>query len=149
MRRKHLGKWIVLCMLALGWAALLFFFAGQTKDDSSALSSAVSKMILRAFPFLPLSHWELSPIIRKLAHFGMFAAEGFLVGLASMAILSDRTGSIVSLTCCAGIAVLNEYSQNFAAGRSCKPIDMLIDFAGAALGVLLAALARRRFRGKN
>ena len=40
------------------------------------------------------------------------------------------------------MAALNEYSQTFAEGRSCEPRDMLIDFAGAVLGIAAAVLIR-------
>lgn len=141
MRKKVRLVWIiVLWALALGWIAMLFFFSGQTAEESGRLSLWVTKLLLRLFPWIPLDVAALHPIIRKLAHGGVFALEGFLLGLASLETFRGLFSDVFSVVCCAAMAVLNEYSQTMAQGRSCEVRDMLIDFGGAVFGIIFAAL---------
>ena len=137
------------------WCGVLFFFSGQTGAESSELSLRVTRFVLRVFPFLPYTVAELNPILRDIAHFGIFAVEGFFLGAAMMTLLPRRAvGGLLSVLICAVVAVLNEYHQSFTEGRACEVKDMLIDSGGALTGVLFAALilalafriARRRKR---
>ena len=60
-------------------------------------------------------------------------------------VITPEICAIASIGLEAVIAVLNELSQLIPDGRACSARDMLIDFAGAAIGVLIAwALNRRR-----
>jgi len=131
----------LLWIAALGWAAMLFFFSGQNANESGRLSIWVTERVLRIFPSLPLGFDELHFLVRKTAHFCIFGLEGFLLGLAMMATLPEKwLGGLLAAVSCAAVAVLNEYHQSFADGRSCELRDMIIDSAGALLGVLAGAL---------
>lgn len=138
------SAWVLKALLwiaALGWAAMLFFFSGQNANESGRLSMWVTERILRIFPSLPLSFDELHFLVRKTAHFCIFGLEGFLLGLAMMTTLPERwLGGLLATVSCAVAAVLNEYHQSFSEGRSCELRDMIIDSAGALLGVLAGAL---------
>ena len=126
---------------AAAWCGVLFYFSGQNGAESSELSMRVARFVLRVFPFLPLSAADLNPILRDIAHFGVFAAEGLLLGAAMMTALPERAvGGLLSAMSCAIVAVLNEYHQSFVDGRACEVKDMLIDSGGALTGVLLSAL---------
>ena len=143
MKTWHRPKLSVLFWLAAAaWCGVLFFFSGQSGVESGDLSMRFTQWVLRTFPFLPYAAEVLEPILRKCAHFGIFAVEGALLGSAMMTCLRERTmGGLLAALCCAVIAALNEYHQSFAEGRSCEFRDMLIDSAGGATGVLFAALA--------
>lgn len=139
---------------AAAWCGVLFYFSGQDAAESSALSLRVTRFVLRAFPFIPLSVEELNPILRDIAHFTIFAVEGFLLGAAMMTALPRRAvGGLMSVLICAVVAVLNEYHQSFVDGRACEVKDMLTDSGGALTGVLFSALilmlAFRIFRRRN
>lgn len=149
---------VILWIAAIGWVAVLFFFSGQTAIQSGNLSMRVLNFLLRLFPSIPYPVEVLHPILRKLAHFGIFAVEGFLLGMALMTSLRARTlgGALAALICMA-MAALNEYHQSFSEGRSCELRDVGIDTGGALAGILFAALvlqlircaARRRARRGN
>jgi VanZ family protein len=92
------------------WAAVIFAF------------SAVSDL------GTGLGTWDL--VLRKLAHAGEFAVLGALLLRA----LRDERAALA-----AGIAyaISDELHQHFVPGRVGSPVDVLIDSAGVALGVLL------------
>ena len=123
------------------WCGVLFFFSGQDAAESSALSYRITEFVLRVLPFLPYSVDAMNLILRDVAHFGIFAVEGFLLGCAMMTTLSRRAlGGLLAAFACGAMAVLNEYHQTFADGRACEVKDMLVDSGGALTGVLFAAL---------
>lgn len=141
---------ILLWALTIGGAGMLFFFSGQNGVQSGELSMAVTRFILRILPEIPLKIDTLHFYVRKLAHFSIFAAEGALLCGALLSSLRRlRPSAWITAAICAIMAALNEYHQSFKLGRSCELRDMLIDFAGALFGLLLAALLYRRLRRRN
>ena len=156
MHRKRGSRALApLWLAAIAWVAVLFFFSGQTSVESGELSMRVTRFVLRLFPWLPWTAEALHPVLRKLAHFGIFAVEGALLSSALMVTLGKRPALGASLACvlCAGMAALNEYHQSFIDGRSCELRDVLIDSGGALTGTLAAALIlyllRRHARRRN
>ena len=140
--------------LAIGWIAVLFYFSGQTAAESSALSSSVANFVRGIFPFNRIPPDQLEHVLRKLAHFSIFALEGFLLCLAMMESSRDKgAGALLSGILCTAVAAANELHQSFIEGRSCEGGDVLIDSAGALLGIAVAALAyflcRRRRRDRR
>ena len=144
-----------LWIAVVGWGIVLFYFSGQDGVVSGELSMRFTRFVLRVFPSLPYTARTLDPILRKCAHFFIFAVEGFLLASAMMATLRERImGCVLTVLASAVVAVLNEFHQSFSVGRSCEVRDMLIDTGGAVTGVLFAALlfflilraARRRAR---
>ena len=145
MSKRHHSSALTaaLWVAAILWIGVLFFLSTQSGVDSSALSGWFTGIVLHLFRFLHLQPAALEPALRKLAHFGIFAVEGFLLTLAMMRTARRLwRGALAAALSCALMAAANEYSQRFADGRSCELRDMLIDSGGALLG-LLAVLALR------
>ena len=150
---------IFLWIAAAAWCGVVFFLSGQDATQSTALSLRVTRFVLRILPSLPYTVSELQVILRDMAHFGIFAVEGFLLGAAMMTSLRPWVlGAALSGLICAVVAVLNEYHQSFVSGRACEVQDMLVDAGGGATGVLAAVLlftlifglaARRAARGEK
>lgn len=137
----HAAKAIAWWCLAAGWIIVLFFFSSQTAVESSKLSGSLAEKILRHLPFLDVSGSTFETVLRKLAHFGIFAAEGFLIRVALYNTKSRRHANTgIALLLCLPLAVANELSELTALGRSCSVRDMGIDMSGAILGILVAAL---------
>lgn len=138
--------------LAIGWIAVLFFFSGQNAVDSSALSGWFVNFVRDIFPFNRLPADQLTHVVRKLAHFCIFALEGFLLCFAMTESFRDRSvGAVLSVITCTALAAGNELHQMFSEGRSCEGRDMLIDTGGALLGIGVAMLLQwiiRRARKK-
>ena len=140
-KKSGWGIKALLWIASLGWAAVLFFFSGQNANESGRLSMWVTQQVLRLFPSIPLEFETLHFLVRKTAHFCIFGLEGFLLGLAMMTTLPGKwRGGLLAAVSCVVVAVLNEYHQSFSEGRSCELRDMLIDSAGALLGIVIGAL---------
>lgn len=138
-RRPKLSA--LLWLAAVGWCALLFFFSGQSGAESGALSKMLTQFVLRLMPWLPWNAVTLEVILRKCAHFGIFAVEGALLGGALMTCLRHpRRGFLLTILSCSALAGLNELHQSFVVDRSCELRDVFIDSAGALTGALFTAL---------
>ena len=145
-KRKAL-RLILFWALAIGWIAVLFFFSGQNAADSSALSGWFVDFVRSIFPFNRIPADQLTYVVRKLAHFCIFALEGFLLCLAMTQSFRDRSaGAVLSVIACTALAAANELHQMFSEGRSCEGRDVLIDIGGALLGIAAAMLLLRLIR---
>lgn len=139
-RRVHAAA-VIWWLLAAGWIYVLFYLSRQTAGDSAELSGWFARGVLRRLSFLNVSEETFEFYMRKLAHFGIFAVEGFLIRIACYATRPRRhLNTLFAILLCLPLAVTNEYSQLFAEGRGCSVRDMGIDMAGALLGILVAAL---------
>jgi VanZ family protein len=81
-----------------------------------------------------LGGWDL--VLRKLAH----TAEYAVLGLLLMRALEQAA---VAFAVGVAFAVTDEIHQAFVPGRHGAPLDVLIDAAGVAIGVLVALRLRR------
>ena len=140
--------------MAILWMRVLFFFSGQNADESGSLSGFVTQLVLRVLTFLRMPPSDLEHVLRKLAHFFIFAVEGFLLRMGLSLIRTPGRRFLLASFVCAPLAVFNELHELTSEGRSCSPVDMAIDFSGALAGILFASLfclllARWRKRHHN
>ncbi|MDO5324946.1 MAG: VanZ family protein [Clostridia bacterium] len=148
-KRKAL-RLILFWALAVGWIAVLFFFSGQTAAESGKLSGAIANFVRGIFPFNRIPPDQLERVLRKLAHFCIFALEGFLLCLAMTESSGEiSVGAVLSVIACTGLAAANELHQIFFEGRSCEGRDVLIDTGGALLGIAVVALLLRFLRRRK
>lgn len=128
----------------------IFWFSAQPADESSNLSGRFMTWLLSGqVPFLT---WLVTVTrvfewlnIRKCAHAFIYFTLGISAELAAG--IRERTGEQrISRTWlfCVLYACSDEMHQFFVPGRSCELRDVLIDSAGALVGVLLVFLTRRR-----
>ncbi len=134
--------------------AVIFSFSAQPADESSATSSPFVDLYMRlvhpeADSLSPEEQFELresaSFIVRKTAHFTIYALLGLMSAAAVTATFSGSGGRRLWLPFLIGAlyAVSDEFHQSFVPGRSCELRDMAVDSAGVLLGVLLLASAVR------
>lgn len=142
--RRFLKYWLPL----LVWLVVIFI-------DSTDLMSAehTSRFIV---PFLRWLKPDISPetlssihfMIRKFAHLSEYAILALLLLRVSLRVTNFKNKAILYASVWAGcfiVAVSDEFHQTFVASRSASIVDVMIDSAGAALGLLVGAvLARRR-----
>lgn len=120
---------------------MLFFFSGQSAVNSGELSLGLSDGILQIFPGLDMDTTALETVLRKLAHFMIFAVEGLLLLVTlNMIFPGEKRNMAIAAGICAVVGILNELHQLLAEERSCQVTDMPIDAAGGVAGVMLGAL---------
>ena len=154
-------KLMVSLLVVLAVAAMIFFFSSQTGEDSSRLSSAVTRWVLeRVIPgFNDMTQAQqriymrqLGLLVRKVAHFSEYA----LLALSLTIHLRYRAPHwppYRMALCAWGLstlyAVTDELHQMFVSARGPAITDVGIDSVGAILGALVgmavasAAIKRR------
>ncbi|MBD2847550.1 VanZ family protein [Paenibacillus sp. IB182496] len=143
-------KWL-LVVLAMG---LIFMLSHQPASTSRELSDGFSRAIASVLGWVaPDASWDtrsLNHIVRKNAHFFIYLGMGFVAMLAlrSLRIRLWRSAGLALLLCVL-YAVADEVHQMFVPGRGAQVRDVLIDSAGASLGVGLYALGSRLRRRRG
>lgn len=119
---------------------LLFIFGNSLQDGAvSGLRSGRAVRILQSFVdwvHFPLTVSEL--VIRKLAHFLEYFGLGLLLGLNVRAVTPNWWARIfMPLFFGLLVPVLDEGLQLLIPGRSGEVRDVLIDFSGVLVGLLV------------
>lgn len=147
---------VVICVCCWLFVAVLmvfiFAFSSQAAAKSRAVSMGVTEWLIRlAGTWQGLTQQDVgqlvtafNPVIRKMAHFILY----FLLGTGSWFAVWYTCGAlhlrkgwntwVVALGLSLLYAASDELHQLFVSGRGCELQDVLLDFAGAALGCLLA-----------
>ncbi len=151
MNIKLKVKPIVFLILMLLTMFAIFGFSAQDGNDSSGLSSSVSRILCKLlfsgfdsmtaeqqlFVVLGIHHF-----VRKAAHFSVYAALGFFSYLFLHLTFTNAKGMYwFSVLFCAVYAVIDEIHQYYTPGRAAQIRDMLLDTAGAAVGAIVAVVA--------
>ena len=140
-------------ILALVWMCVIFAFSAQTKEESSTVSVGFSYHVINTtglFLHLELDEEQIREIanvierfVRKGAHMTEYAILAVLlyVWIGRWQIPRLRMACMA-----AAMAVLyacsDEFHQLFVAGRAGRVSDVLIDSAGAILGLALFLFIR-------
>lgn len=141
-------KRIVLGILILFNCAIIFYFSHQVADESSKQSSRLVEFISNVIPTIKnmeepdktiLKEEILTPIVRKTAHFSIYAMLGILTTSFMLTIENKKIGKImiIALLFCFLYAITDEFHQTFIIGRSGEFRDVLIDTTGACIGSFL------------
>lgn len=135
MKRK-----IVIIAVVL-WSCVLFFFSGQSGTSSGELSLSLAEWVLKLFPYLNVDVLTLDQLLRKIAHFTIFAVEGFLVFCVLHSVFHGRKWLVPAAGgISAVLGTLNELHQLMAVERSCQISDVLLDSAGGFTGAGFGAI---------
>ena len=136
--------WVAFTLLI---AAVITWFSCQPAEESSESSWAIVQRIL---PVLRLDDTDavisfITFVVRKMAHFGLFAALGFgLYGsLRGQKRVPPFRGAVLLG---AAYAALDELHQRFVPGRAGMLTDVLLDSCGVLFGAATAWFLLRRFR---
>lgn len=150
MKRLHNGWRIAAACMILLCLTAIFLFSTQDGNESSALSTQITAILLEAAtgqaPSMDSAVFErANHIVRKTAHaveYGLLAASCAL--FMHTLPLSFLTRNGVALGVCLIAASLDEYLQTLRAARNGTPVDVLIDMSGSVLALLLFALLWRQ-----
>lgn len=109
----------------VGWMGVIFGFSSLT---GSQLANSL----------IPTG-WS------SLAHFGEYAILGALLLVA----LGSPDRAITAIALASAYGITDELHQIFVPGRTCDPVDWLVDTAGAATGVFIAILISRKTQARR
>lgn len=129
---------IALLILTISWTCIIFSMSMQTATESSAVSGGLLQKLLAEIKNIfgiELDFRMFHNLFRKLAHF----TEFFMLGILSAGFLkSIKIKPLYSLIYCLLVACADETIQYFTgAGRAAQIRDVLIDFSGSAMAVLV------------
>lgn len=134
-------SWITVIL----WMLLIFYFSQQPEATSNDLSSGITKWIIEIVKIVaPQDNMSVDTIhhtIRKNAHFFIYFFLGIFVFTAlKKRMMKGYRKERIALYICIAYAISDEVHQLFVSGRGAQVKDVLIDSAGAAMGILLASL---------
>lgn len=153
-------KKVVFWILVIFCMTAIFAFSAQRADASDELSLGVTERLIefiRLVKTLPVfsnvdaeklaSYVQYANhIVRKLAHFSIFACLGISVYNLMVAYGIKRIRVVLYASAvCLLYAVSDEVHQLFVPGRACQLKDIIIDFCGSfsAIGTAYLLFGRR------
>ena len=142
-------KRILYPLLMIAWIILIFSFSLQSAADSSEVSAGFLRVILET-PLLGVME-NLSAeqqdmlhfLVRKCAHFSEFAVLGILSALM-VSQFEIQPKRWYALGVCVLVACADEMIQLFSSGRSAQVADVLLDSAGALVGLMFVFRVKKR-----
>lgn len=158
-------KKVILWIACIMWAVLIFCFSAQPAEVSNKVSVGFTENIIMFilnldFIDIPVSTAGLeetvikiaqsvNSVVRKCAHFGVYMIFGVLVLNLLKCYFKDKLSIPLALAFSFLYAVSDEIHQIFVPGRAGRATDVLIDFSGALLGVILFIIISKRFFGRE
>lgn len=143
-------------LLTLAVMGLIFFMSSRDATESGGMSkwlveTAFGRTLIRLLPRLTDQGPEID--LRKYAHMAEYAMLAAPSALFFRELLLERRLPLRAAGCslifCFLYACSDEYHQTFVPGRAGTMIDVGVDMAGVAFGlvlVLLACLKRKEFK---
>lgn len=149
---------VIFGLLTIAVMVFIFIFSCENADKSSDTSGTIVDLIINIFykNFNDMTLAEqteildlISHIIRKTAHFVIYAALGFFVFLTSGHKRMFCRETMWVLLFCGLYAVSDEIHQYFVPGRACMIRDMLLDTCGSITGITASFLLVKLFHRKK
>lgn len=153
MKSKNRIKIYMSWLLVILWMAVIFFMSSQPAGTSDGMSKGVTKAIIKVIGSIypldieicSLQSWvdRFNHSVRKLGHITEYLILGILTANAyKRSGISGYKLLLYSLVFCFAYAVSDELHQYFVPGRGPAWRDVLLDSAGAVLGVGIYRAAR-------
>ncbi len=122
------------------WMSLIFYLSHQPATQSDQLSIGITELILqridKILPHMDLDIEGFNHIVRKNAHFFAYSILGVLVIHAhKRSSVGGHKQIMLSAIICILYAISDEVHQAFVPGRGPGVTDVLIDSAGAIVGI--------------
>ena len=133
------GK-VISWLLVILWMALIFYLSHQPATESNSLSTGITERIVAIIERLTsdiyFNESKFNHIIRKNAHFFAYLILGVLVSnaLKNNGIKGSKR-FLIALVICILYAISDEIHQLFIPGRAGQVRDVMIDSAGAVVGI--------------
>lgn len=115
--------------------AVIFSFSSKSGVQSKAQSVSLASQILKFFNIDEVAFEEFVGLLRRMAHFALFALLGAAVCYALMAHeLKASKVFLYGLAICLLYAISDEVHQAFVPERAPQLTDVFVDFAGSLCG---------------
>lgn len=151
-------KKIILWVLIISCMAAIFAFSSQKATESKKTSSSFITTVIRLLDInKTLSQEsieniaeEITTIVRKSAHFFIYALLGLLVALLfSQYGFKGKRQLLFAVLWVLLYACSDEFHQTFVEGRSGEIRDVLIDTAGGFCGAAFIAMVKRLYKRRG
>lgn len=145
---------MVLLMLAILWAAGIYKLSSMNTQNSNGKSTDIIAMfiedtldvtneygITNSHPTdskLARVSQLINAPMRKVMHASVYLVLAFLTIVFLNVLMNNKhywIAFILTLIICVGFAISDEYHQTFVSGRTGQPLDVIIDSAGAMIGI--------------
>ncbi|SMB88963.1 VanZ like family protein [Desulfonispora thiosulfatigenes DSM 11270] len=131
---------IIAWVLVVIWMGVIFSFSAQVANKSNQLSTGITEIIAKTVqkvvPQADLKIKNINHLIRKNAHFFVYLVLGLLVAYALKTLgVHGFKAFFIGLVFCIIYAILDELHQMYVPGRGPGLKDVLIDSAGASVGI--------------
>lgn len=150
-RSRRLALRIIFGACFVVIAIAIFLFSSQSAAESSRTSGPFSSLLFslykRIFGDVAPEDFEavrgtMTFIVRKAAHFAVYAALGASASLFALT-LSWKNRLLSAFMVCLAYAVSDEIHQHFVDGRAMRLYDILIDSLGVLAGLAVAVFILR------
>lgn len=142
---------IIAFVIAVSIAVFIFAMSSQSRKESADTSGGIIRKIAEFLngEFDEMTEAEQTEyiesfqfIVRKAAHFSLYAALCYFLGVAMMTFssLPYKGRYIIAYASSVLYAASDEIHQLFVPGRGCQFRDVCIDACGAAFGLFLVWL---------
>ena len=129
---RKIMKWLFL----LFYLSLIFYMSHQEGSASSKNSDGIFYFFYQIFPILETKKEIVTFLIRKSAHILEYVILGLCIWKVVEEYVFDRKKLVIfSFLFCFFCASVDEIHQLFVEGRAGMVSDVLIDSAGAVLGL--------------
>ena len=145
-KTRKILAWCALALIMATVFALSGQNASQSNETSDGFLTRVLRVVIDNFDGLTEDEkWELldrySFIVRKAAHFSVYMLMGVAAATAMTCYdVTLLTAGSAAFIICGLYSVTDEVHQYFVPGRSCEARDVLIDSAGALVGIVILLL---------
>jgi VanZ family protein len=143
--RRFLKYWLPVLI----WVGVIFIGSTSVLSAEHTSRYTVPFLLWLKPGMSPTTIWKIVVIARKCAHVSEYAVLAFLLSRALRSVPALRTKTLMVcgavLVGCSVFAASDEFHQTFVKSRTPSVHDVLLDVAGALLGLLIgASFARHR-----
>ena len=124
-----------LAMLTLIWTCIIFAQSAKNGEESTEDTNKVMEIIEEVAEVIGVDADVSTRFVRKMAHFGEYLILGLLGALLTTTV-GGGWRCVIAFVYAVSVAVCDEFAvQRFSEGRAPQFTDVLIDSAGALVGV--------------
>lgn len=132
---------VIMFVITALYIAFIWIHSTVNAEESTVESTSVLKFLSKIFVNIGLNVELTDFIIRKSAHFCEFALLGCLCIWTAYRINRKIIKNLLQVGfVCLAVATIDEIIQIYSPGRSSQVSDVLLDFCGAAAGVIFFIL---------